>query len=159
MATVDLSSIHYTPGFNISTYRLVIVTSEWNSEITKNLLKGSIETLTHLGVPEKNILQKYVPGSFELPLGAQFCLEKFNPDAVICLGCIIQGETRHFEFVCQAVSQGIKDVSLKYNKPVIFGVLTDDNKQQSIDRSGGKLGNKGVEAAVTALKMIDLQKS
>ena len=126
--------------------------------ITFNLLKGAKSTLIKYGLKEENLIIEQVPGSYELVLGAQLILESKSPDAVICLGCVIQGQTKHFDFVCEAVSQGIKDVSLKYNIPVIFGVLTDNNKQQSIDRSGGKLGNKGDEAAVTAIQMVDLQK-
>lgn len=159
MASQNLSTFDYTPNFEIKNYRIGIVTSEWNSEITKNLLSGCQETLRSLGVLEKNIISRYVPGSFELPLAAQWLLEKTNIDAVICLGSVIQGETKHFDFVCQAVSLGIKDISLKFNKPVIFGVLTDNTKQQSIDRSGGALGNKGVESAITALKMIDFYRA
>jgi 6,7-dimethyl-8-ribityllumazine synthase len=136
-----------------------IVVAEWNEQITSNLLKGAKETLLRYGLKEENLDIKYVPGSFELPLGAQFLLEKTNTEAVICIGSVIQGETKHFDFVCEGVSQGIKDLSLKYNKPVIFGVLTDNTLQQSIDRSGGKYGNKGDEAAITAIKMIHLWKS
>ena len=99
-----------------------------------------------------------VPGAYELPLAAQWLAEKDNVDAVICVGSVIRGETAHFDFVCQAVSQGVKDVGLKTGKPIIFGVLTDDNKQQALDRSGGVHGNKGTEAAITALKMVDLRK-
>lgn len=159
MATQNLSVFDYSPSFDIKNYVIGVICSEWNSDITKNLLQGCLETLKKCGVLEINIHSKFVPGSFELPLGAQFLLEHVKPDAVICIGSVIQGETKHFDFVCQAVSQSIQNVALKYNKPVIFGVLTDNTKQQALDRSGGKLGNKGVEAAVTALKMIELQKS
>lgn len=131
-----------------------IVVSEWNVEITDALYKGAINTLTENGVAKNNIITKYVPGSFELPLGAQLLIENTDVDAVICLGCVIQGETRHFEFICQAVAQGISKVSLEYSTPVVFGVLTTDNIQQAKDRSGGIHGNKGVEAAVTAIKMV-----
>jgi 6,7-dimethyl-8-ribityllumazine synthase len=127
-----------------------------------------MEALIKEGVKQENIIVKTVPGSFELTIGAQQLLETKTPtikkslrdfytsklDAVICLGCVIQGETRHFDFICEAVANGITNVSIKYNKPVIFGVLTTDNLQQAIDRSGGKHGNKGVEAAITALKML-----
>jgi 6,7-dimethyl-8-ribityllumazine synthase len=135
-----------------------IVVSEWNHEITGNLLKGATITLKDNDVSEQNILVKYVPGSYELPMGAQMLLKHADCDVVICLGCVIQGETRHFEFICNAVAQGVKDVALQNNKPVIFGVLTDDTIEQSKERSGGKLGNKGIEAAVTAIKMAALQK-
>jgi len=136
-----------------------IVVSEWNEKITKGLLKGAYSTLLKHGVKEENITVKFVPGAFELAFGAQNLFEKTNVDAVICLGSIIQGETKHFDFVCQGTALGIKDVGLKYNKPVIFGVLTDNTLQQAIDRSGGKYGNKGDEAAVTAIKMVDFQHS
>lgn len=139
--------------------KMGIVVSEWNEKITGNLLKGAANTLVKNGVIESDITVTWVPGSYELPFGAQLLLEQKKFDAVICLGCVIQGETKHFDFVCEAVSQGVKDVSLKYNKPVIFGVLTDNNVEQSIARSGGKLGNKGDEAAVTAIKMVALQKT
>ena len=133
-----------------------IVVSEWNKEITDNLLQGAVETLLEHGVDEKDIYVRHVPGSFELPFGASTLLEKKKFDAVICLGCVIQGETRHFEFISQAVAQGIMNVSLSEGIPVIFGVLTTDTLQQAKDRSGGALGNKGTEAAVTALKMAAL---
>lgn len=133
-----------------------IVVSEWNKEITDNLLQGAVETLLEHGVDEKDIYVRHVPGSFELPFGASTLLEKKKFDAVICLGCVIQGETRHFEFISQAVAHGIMKVSLSEGIPVIFGVLTTDTLQQAKDRSGGVLGNKGTEAAVTALKMAAL---
>lgn len=152
----NLSSYKSESFKSISKMRFGIVVSEWNSGITEALFEGAKNTLIENGVKEKNILRKNAPGSFELPLAAQFFCE-LNYDAVICLGCIIQGETRHFEFICQSVAQGIKDVSLKYNKPVIFGVLTTENLQQAKARSGGKHGNKGVEAAFTAMKMAALK--
>lgn len=133
-----------------------IVVSAWNTEITDSLKKGAIDTLIENGVKEENIIIKYVPGSFELPLGAQLLIENSDVDAVICIGCVIQGETRHFEFICNAVAQNICKVSLDYTIPVIFGVLTTENLQQAKDRSGGKFGNKGIEAAITAIKMIEL---
>ena len=136
-----------------------IVVSEWNKEITDKLYKKAYETLLKAGAKEENIITRFVPGSFELPLAAQILLESTEVDAVICLGCVIQGETRHFEFICNAVAQGIKDVSLKYSTPVVLGVLTTDNIQQAKERSGGKHGNKGIEAAITAIKMIDLSDS
>lgn len=133
-----------------------IVVSEWNKEITDRLYKDAYSTLLKKGAKEENIITRYVPGSFELPLAAQNFLESTQVDAVICLGCVIQGETRHFEFICNAVAQGIKDVSLKYNTPVIFGLLTTENFQQAKERTGGKHVNKGIEAAITAIRMIDL---
>ena len=122
-------------------------------------MKGTKETLLKHGATEENIHIHFVPGAFELALGAQLLFENTKPDAVICLGSVIQGETKHFDFVCEGTALGIKDVSLKYNKPCIFGVLTDNTLQQAIDRSGGKHGNKGDEAAVTAIKMVDFKKN
>ena len=159
MASSNLSEYNLESNKKFKEFKIGVVVSEWNKEITDGLLKGVSQVMEQFQVAKENIIIKHVPGSFELPLGAQFLLEYNNLDAVICLGCVIQGETRHFDFVCDAVSQGVKDVSLKYNKPVIFGVLTDNNIEQSRARSGGKLGNKGIEVAVSAIKMIALQKS
>ena len=131
--------------------------SEWNDRITDSLLNGAKECLLEHGILEKNILVKHVPGSFELPLGAKWMLEETGVDAVICIGCIIQGETRHFDFIAQAVADGIMKVGLKYSRPVIFSVLTCNTMEQAEDRAGGKHGNKGVEGAVSALKMLDLE--
>jgi 6,7-dimethyl-8-ribityllumazine synthase len=118
------------------------------------LYNGAFQTLLKEGVIEENIFRKNVPGSFELSTGAQWAAQVEGIDAVICLGCVIQGETKHFDFICNAVANGITNVSLKYNKPVIFGVLTPENMQQALDRAGGKHGNKGDEAAITAVKML-----
>ena len=136
----------------------VIIQAEWNSEITDNLCFGAYDTLIANGAQKNDIVVYNVPGAFELPLGAQWAAEYLKPSAIITLGCVIQGDTKHFDFVCEGLTQGIKDVALKYNKPVVFGVLTDNTIQQSRDRSGGKHGNKGVEAALTAIKMVALQK-
>ena len=133
-----------------------IVVSEWNPEITNALLEGAVETLKLKEVDEKDIHIQYVTGSFELPFGASSLLEKKKISAVLCLGCVIQGETRHFDFICDAVANGIMQVSLKKEIPVIFGLLTTNTLEQAKDRSGGKHGNKGIEAAITALKMADL---
>ena len=161
MATVNNNLSDYDINSVPNATKMVfgIVVSEWNEKITKGLLNGAYTTLLKHGATEENIIVKFLPGAFELPLGAQIMLEKTNVDAVICLGSVIQGETKHFDFVCEGTALGIKDVALKYNKPVIFGVLTDNNEQQAIDRSGGKHGNKGDEAAVTAIKMVDFQKN
>jgi 6,7-dimethyl-8-ribityllumazine synthase len=147
----DYSSANLT---NVSKKRFAIVVSEWNSEVTESLYSGAYETLVQHGANPKNIVRKQVPGSFELTLAAQWCAQDEQIDAVICLGCVIQGETRHFDFICDAVAHGITQVSLKYNKPVIFGVLTPNTQQQALDRAGGKHGNKGDEAAITAIKML-----
>ena len=139
--------------------KIGIVVSEWNDHITDSLLNGAKESLLEHGVLEKNILVKYVPGSFELPLGAKWMIEETNVNAVICIGCIIQGETRHFDFIAQAVADGIMKVGLEYSTPVIFSVLTCNNMEQAEDRAGGKHGNKGVEGAISALKMLSLEDS
>ncbi|CAN5511270.1 6,7-dimethyl-8-ribityllumazine synthase [soil metagenome] len=153
-ADKNLSSYRSDHKIDVSDKRFAIIVSEWNDEITEALYSGAIETLLNNGASKENIIKKYVPGSFELTLAAQWMAQKDEIDAVICLGCVIQGETKHFDFICQSVAQGIKDVALKYNKPVIFGVLTPDTQQQAIDRAGGKHGNKGDEAAITAIKML-----
>jgi 6,7-dimethyl-8-ribityllumazine synthase len=137
--------------------RIGILVSEWNEEVTSALLTGTTTTLQRHGVKKSNVFVKYVPGSFELTAGASMMADALKLDAIICLGCIIQGETRHFEFIAQAVANGITHVGIQYNIPVVFGVLTTDNYQQALDRCGGKHGNKGDEAAVTAIKMVDLR--
>lgn len=139
---------------DVSQKRFAIVVAEWNTEVTGALYTGAYDTLLKYGVQESHIISVQVPGSFELSLGAQKMAEKADIDAVICLGCVIQGETRHFDFICQAVADGVTNVSLKYNKPVIFGVLTPNNQEQAMNRAGGKHGNKGDEAAITAIKML-----
>jgi 6,7-dimethyl-8-ribityllumazine synthase len=139
---------------DISNKKFGIVVSEWNDQVTESLFSGAVETLLKHGAKKENIYRKNVPGSFELTLGAQWMAELNQIDAVICLGCVIQGETRHFDFICDAVAHGITNVALKFNKPVIFGVLTPNNMKQALDRAGGKHGNKGDEAAITAIKML-----
>ncbi len=140
---------------SLAAKKVAIVVSEWNTEITEALYEGAYSTLIEKGLKKENIIKKYVPGSFELSIGAQKMAALKEIDAVICVGCVIRGETSHFDFICQAVATGITDVSLKYDKPVIFGVLTTENKQQAFDRAGGKHGNKGDEAGITAVKMIN----
>ena len=134
-----------------------IVVSEWNSEVTESLLAGAVHTLREAGCPDHNIKIKYVPGTFELALGAQYFAEYTDVDGVIVLGCVIQGDTRHFDFVCQGVTQGVTQLMLTWNMPVAFGVLTTENMQQALDRAGGVHGNKGDEAAATVVKMVKLQ--
>lgn len=143
---------------NGADFKIGIVVSEWNDSITNNLLKGAIDALTDNGVKESNIIVKYVPGAFELPLGAQWLAQDDTIDGLVAIGVVIQGETRHFDFVCQGATDGIMEVNLKYDKPVAFCVLTDNTLQQSIDRSGGKHGNKGIECAIACMKMIALKK-
>ena len=150
----NLSDYNSTNLIDVSTKRFAVVVSEWNEEVTAALYSGAYQTLLQHGVKAEHILRKQVPGSFELTLGAQWCAQQKEIDAVICLGCVIQGETRHFDFICYAVAQGITQVNLTYNKPVIFGVLTTQTQQQALDRAGGKHGNKGDEAAITAIKML-----
>lgn len=157
MATKDLSLYELNTVPSAENMKFGIVVAEWNFKITSALANGAVETLKRHGAHDEHILVKYVPGSFELPLGGQFFAEHENVDAVILLGCVIQGETRHFDFICDGVTKGTVDLNLKYNKPFIFGVLTTENEQQALDRAGGKLGNKGDEAAVTAIKMVHLK--
>lgn len=134
-----------------------IVVAEWNWMVTGELLNGAVTLLRRQGCREEDIVVKRVPGTFELSLGAQFFAEYSDVDAVIVLGCVIQGETRHFDFICQGVTQGVNQVALTWNMPVVFGVLTTENEQQALDRAGGKHGNKGDEAAATAISMVALQ--
>ena len=140
---------------DLSKKKFAIVVAEWNEDITEPLFQGAYNALIELGVKKQNVLRKTVPGSFELPLAAQWMAEKKEVAAVICLGCVIQGDTPHFDYVCQAVAYGIMKVNLKTNKPVAFGVLTTLNKKQAMDRAGGKFGNKGEEAALTVVKMLE----
>ena len=134
--------------------RYAIVVADWNSEITYAMAQGAIDTYIKHGVPEDNIDVLHVPGTVELTFGAARIMKEERVDAVIVIGCVIQGETRHFDFICEGVANGLTALNAEGKIPVIFGVLTTDNLQQALDRSGGRLGNKGVEAAVTALKML-----
>ena len=145
-------------SLDLSKITIGIVVSEWNSEVTEALFSSAVETLIDAGCAKENIISEKVPGSYELTLGCQWLAQKDSVDAVIALGCVIQGETPHFTFICDAVAQGLTRVSLDTNKPVIFGVLTTNTHKQALDRAGGKHGNKGMEAAATALKMLALQK-
>jgi 6,7-dimethyl-8-ribityllumazine synthase len=153
-ADKNLSTFSTQGIANMQSKKIAIVVSEWNEQVTEALFQGAYETLIQYGVQKSHIVRKNVPGTFELTLGAQFMAQTQDIDAVICLGCVIQGETKHFDFICQAAAMGITEVGLKYNKPVIFGVLTPNTLQQALDRSGGKHGNKGDEAAITAIKML-----
>lgn len=142
-----------------SKWKIGILTADWNPDVTHALRDAARKTLIQAGVKETSILSYSVPGSFELIKAAKWMAEKTDVDAVICLGCIIQGETRHFDFVAAGVTDGIRDLNIRYDIPVIFGVLTTNNQQQAIDRAGGKYGNKGDEAAAAALNMIQLNKA
>ncbi len=146
--------VHTVP--NAATMTFAVLVSEWNHEITFALRDGAIKTLKEHGATDENIFIKYVPGSFELPYAAKLAAVNMDVDAIICLGCVIQGETRHFEFINNAVANGITQVGIDTEIPVIFGVLTPDTMQQAQDRAGGKHGNKGDEAAITAIKMANL---
>lgn len=157
MATTNLSYYDKASIPNAKSFRFGIVVSEWNSDITGSMHKGAIETLVDCGAEKENIISWDVPGSFELVYGCKKMIETQQLDAVIAIGNVIQGQTKHFDFVCDGVTQGLVDLNMKYDVPVIFCVLTDNTKQQSIDRSGGKLGNKGVECAVAAIKMAAIK--
>lgn len=157
MATTNLSIYDKTTIPNAKNFRFGIVVSEWNPDITQNLKKGAIETFLDCGTTKENIISWDVPGSFELIYGCKKMIESQQVDAIIAIGNVIQGETKHFDFVCEGVTQGIVDLNIRYDVPVIFCVLTDNTKQQSIDRSGGKLGNKGTECAVAAIKMAAIK--
>jgi len=156
MATTNLSDYDKATIPNSENFRFGIVVSEWNADITENLYLGAEKTLLENGIPKENIIRWNVPGSFELIFGCKRMLETQRLNAVIAIGNVIQGETKHFDFVCDGVTQGIKDLNIKYDVPVVFCLLTDNTKQQSIDRSGGKHGNKGVESAIAAIKMAAL---
>jgi 6,7-dimethyl-8-ribityllumazine synthase len=140
---------------DLSKKKFAIVVADWNEEVTEALYHGAVASLNENGVGSENIIRKNVPGSFELSLGALWMAEEKKIDAVICLGCVIQGETPHFDYICQAIAYGITQAGLKSRKPVIFGVLTTLDKQQALDRAGGKYGNKGEEAALTAIRMLN----
>lgn len=141
-------------NIDLSAKKIAIVVAEWNDEITEALYEGAVQSLLSSGIKKANIIRKVVPGSFELSLGGLWMAEQKDIDAVICLGCVIQGQTPHFDYICQAVAYGITEAGLRTKKPVIFGVLTTLNKTQALERAGGKYGNKGEEAAITALQML-----
>jgi 6,7-dimethyl-8-ribityllumazine synthase len=155
----SLSDFSHIDVPSAEAYRFGIIVSQWNADVTGALYEGAYLALLKHGAQEENIQTIKVPGSFELVSGADILLANQNLDAIICLGCVIQGETPHFTFICNAVANGVANVSIKHNKPVIFGVLTTDNLQQSLDRAGGKHGNKGEEAAVTAIMMAGIKPS
>jgi 6,7-dimethyl-8-ribityllumazine synthase len=143
---------------NAKNFRFGIVVSEWNSNITEGLFQGAFDALIDCGAISENIVRWDVPGSFELVYGCKRMMQTYEMlDAIIAVGSVIKGETKHFDFVCHAASQGIKDLNLLGNIPVVFCVLTDNTLQQAIDRSGGKHGNKGTEAAIAAIKLAQLK--
>jgi 6,7-dimethyl-8-ribityllumazine synthase len=156
MATAlkNLSDYNSDNLIDIADKRFGLVVAEWNKEITDTLCLGAYDTLIKHGASPENIFRNTVPGSFELTLGAQFLAQSPEIDAVICLGVVIKGETKHDDYICHAVAHGITHVAMKYNKPVIFGLVTTNDEQQAWDRAGGKHGNKGVEAAVAAIQML-----
>lgn len=157
MATAyhNLSSYNPESVPNGKDMRIGIVVSEWNDNVTNALLDGAYKTLIKNGVKEENIIVDYVPGSFELIFGSKHLVENKEIDAVIALGCVVRGDTPHFDYVCSGVTQGMADMNIRYDIPFIFGLLTTDTMEQATDRAGGKHGNKGDECAITALKMID----
>ncbi|MCG2460745.1 6,7-dimethyl-8-ribityllumazine synthase [Flavobacteriaceae bacterium F89] len=155
-ANKNLSVYDKTTIPNAKNFRFGIVVSEWNSKITEGLYQGAVDALLDCGVPEGNILRWDVPGSFELPFGCKKMIATQQVDAVVAIGSVIQGETKHFDFVCSATAQGIMELNVQSDIPVIFCVLTDNTMQQAVDRSGGKHGNKGTEAAIAAIKMAAL---
>jgi 6,7-dimethyl-8-ribityllumazine synthase len=158
MSTGNLSEYEAGSVPDASEMRFGIVVADWNSQVTSLLLNGTVETLKKHGAKDSEIVIKHVPGSFELTLGAQFLAEYDDLDAIICLGCVIQGETPHFTYICQSVTYGITELNLDYNIPFIFGVLTTLDLEQAMARAGGIHGNKGDEAAITAIKMAALQR-
>ena len=155
----NLSEVRLDPFPELNESRIGIIVSQWNEEITSALLEGCMKTLRDGGAKKKNITQLNVPGSYELPSAAKMLVESRKLDAVICLGCIIKGETRHDEYISRAVSRGIMDLNLRYNIPFIFGVLTCESMEQAHERAGGRHGNKGVEAAATAIQMMMVKSS
>lgn len=157
-ANKNLSTYNKTTIPNAKDFRFGIVVSEWNPQITEGLYAGAFDALLDCGAKKENLLRYNVPGSLELTFGCKKMILSKNVDAVIAIGSIIKGETKHFDYVCSATAQGIKDLNVQMDVPVIFCVLTDDTLQQAEERSGGKHGNKGTEAAIAAIKMAYLNK-
>ncbi|MCE7863111.1 MAG: 6,7-dimethyl-8-ribityllumazine synthase [Bacteroidetes bacterium CHB5] len=150
----QLKTVSGKSKINLSGKKFALVVAEWNEDVTEVLYEGAYQALQKLGVKKSGIIRKNVPGTFELTLGALWMAEQKSIDAVICIGCVIQGDTPHFDYICQSVSYGLTEVTIKTRKPVIFGVLTTLTKAQALERAGGKYGNKGEEAAVTAVNML-----
>jgi 6,7-dimethyl-8-ribityllumazine synthase len=157
MSTTNLSEYDPLSVADATKMRFGIIVADWNKDITFSLLEGCVKTLKKHGASDENIIVRHVPGSFELTSGAKMSAECDNPDAIICLGCVIQGETPHFTYICQGVTHGITELNLRYKIPFIFGVLTTFSHEQAFDRAGGRLGNKGDEAAISAIKMAALK--
>jgi len=153
---LTLAKKEYT---GLATKKIAIITAQWNEQVTFVLRDKALATLEENGIPPANIVQHLVPGTYELTTASKWLASRFDIDAVIALGCVIQGETRHFDFICQAVAQGLMQVSLLSGKPVIFGVLTTDTLEQALARAGGSHGHKGQEAALSALEMLELQEA
>lgn len=137
--------------------KFAVITAEWNDVITSKLHTGCVDTLKKHGASQENIVELKVPGSFELISAARMAVEYYPADAIICLGCVVKGQTRHDEYINNSVAQGLSQLTIKYGKPFIFGLLTTENDQQAFDRAGGQVGHKGVEAAITAIKMVQLR--
>lgn len=156
MTSTDLSFYNKESIPNAEGLRFGIIVSEWNENITENLYKGAHQALLENGVLPEDILRMNVPGSFELTYGASLLAETTDVDAIITLGSVVKGETKHFDFICQGVSNGISQLNISSDIPIIFGLLTDNTIQQAIDRSGGKLGNKGIDCAIAAIKMASM---
>jgi len=142
----------------ISDMRVGIVVAEWNEDITNSLFEGALSTLKKHGINDDNIVTYLVPGTVELTLGAQLIAENCEVDAVICLGCVIKGETPHFDYVCMSATKGITELNIKYGIPFIFGVLTTNTLDQAQARSGGSLGNKGDDTAIAAIRMVAMSR-
>lgn len=159
MATRNLSEYDINAVPNAADMTFGIVVSDWNHDITFNMLQGAYDTLVKHGAKKKNITVVHVPGSFELIYGSQQLADAKDVDAVIALGCVVRGGTPHFDYVCQGTTYGLAKLNAEYDVPFIFGLLTTDDMQQAIDRSGGSLGNKGTEAAVTAIKMVNFKRN
>ena len=158
--TTDLSKYDATtlPGADVLRHqRYAIIVADWNSDITYPMAQGAIDTLKTHGVDADNLVVLHVPGTVELTYAAARTINEYaDMDAIIVIGCVIQGDTPHFDYVCQSVTQGVATLNAQGHVPVIFSVLTTLNKQQAKDRAGGKLGNKGIEGAVTAIRMANL---
>lgn len=157
MSSIDknLSDVALFGAISLSGRQVAVVTASWNSEITYALRDGAVSTLKSYGLRDSDIRLLEVPGTFELPLAAKWALDQ-GAEGAICIGCVVRGETPHFDYICEGVTSGIMRLNLDSNKPVIFGVLTVNNQQQALDRAGGKHGNKGVEAAATLIKMLNI---